>query len=111
MIPQQAASTVTNVDDIEAYIRSKDHSGKTYLTAIDLPMRDRKHVIRELGYRSELLLVPTPEREPETVTKPSPTPQGENWASESDWGAEGWKAPEEGLEPPTRRLTAGCSTS
>ena len=50
MIPQQAASTVTNVDDIEAYIRSKEHSGKTYLTAIDLPMRDRKHVIRELGY-------------------------------------------------------------
>ena len=55
--------------------------------------------------------VPTPEREPETVTKPSPTPEGESWASESDWGAEGWKAPEEGLEPPTRRLTAGCSTS
>ena len=55
--------------------------------------------------------VPTPEREPETVTKPSPTPEGENWASESDWGAEGWKAPEAGLEPATRRLTAGCSTS
>jgi integrase len=33
--------------------------------------------------------VPTPEREPETVTKPSPAPEGENWASESDWGAEG----------------------
>src|SRR6266699_2885684 len=32
--------------------------------------------------------VPTPEREPETVTKPSRAPQGENRASESDWGAE-----------------------
>ncbi len=53
--------------------------------------------------------VPTPEREPETVTKPAP--EGENRASESDWGAEGWEAPEAGLEPATRRLTAGCSTS
>jgi len=32
--------------------------------------------------------VPTPEREPETVTKPSPAPEGETWASETDWGAE-----------------------
>jgi hypothetical protein len=55
--------------------------------------------------------VPTPEREPETVTKPSPAPESENWASESDWSAEGWAAPEAGLEPATRRLTAGCSTS
>src|SRR5206468_12374215 len=55
--------------------------------------------------------VPTPEGEPETVTKPSPTPEGENWASESDWGAESGEAPEAGLEPATRRLTAGCSTS
>ena len=51
MIPQQAASTVTNVDDIEAYIRSKElSSGKTYLTALDLPIHDRKEVLRELGY-------------------------------------------------------------
>ncbi len=69
MIPQQAASTVTNVDDIEAYIRSKDHSGKTYLTAIDLPMRDRKHVIRELGYRSESC---SSSRPPKGNPKPSP---------------------------------------
>jgi hypothetical protein len=55
--------------------------------------------------------VPTPEREPETVTKPSPAPEGENWAPESHWSAEGWKAPEAGLEPATRRLTAGCSTN
>ncbi len=50
MIPQQAASTVTNIDDIETYIRSKESAGKTYLWAIDLPVRARKEVIRELGY-------------------------------------------------------------
>ena len=55
--------------------------------------------------------LPTPEREPETVTKPSPAAEGPNGRSESDWGAEGWEAPEAGLEPATRRLTAGCSTS
>jgi FRG domain-containing protein len=50
MIPQQAASTVTNLDDIETYIRSKETSGKVYLSAIDLPLRDRRTVVRELGY-------------------------------------------------------------
>lgn len=50
MIPQQAASTVTNVDDVETYIRAKEESGKTYLWAIDLPVSERKKVIQELGY-------------------------------------------------------------
>jgi hypothetical protein len=50
IIPQQAASTVTNLDDIETYIRSKEAGGKTYLSAIDLPLRDRQLVVRELGY-------------------------------------------------------------
>jgi len=50
MIPQQAASTVTNVDDIESYIRSKETETKKYLTAIDLPVRERRQVARELGY-------------------------------------------------------------
>ncbi|MCK9420394.1 MAG: hypothetical protein M0R70_13570 [Nitrospirae bacterium] len=50
MIPQQAASTVTNVDDIESYIKTKESDGKKYLWAIDLPIRDRKQVVRELGY-------------------------------------------------------------
>ena len=49
MIPQQAASTVTNVDDIETYIKSKESAAKTYLSAIDLPVSDRKDVARELG--------------------------------------------------------------
>ena len=50
MIPQQAASTVTNVDDIEAFIKSKQFDGAPYLSAIDLPVKERKQVVRELGY-------------------------------------------------------------
>lgn len=50
MIPQQAASTVTNVDDIESYVRSKESTDKKYLWAIDLPVLERKTVIQELGY-------------------------------------------------------------
>lgn len=50
MIPQQAASTVTNIDDIEAYIRSKDSTGGKYLSAIDLPLRDRRCVTQELNF-------------------------------------------------------------
>ena len=50
MIPQQAASTVTSVDDMEKYIRSRETDKKKYLQAIDLPVRERKRVIRELGY-------------------------------------------------------------
>lgn len=50
MIPQQAASTLTNVDDIESYIQLWETGGDSYLTAIDLPARERKKVICELGY-------------------------------------------------------------
>ncbi|MGA9038982.1 MAG: FRG domain-containing protein [Terriglobales bacterium] len=50
MIPQQAASTITNVDDIEPYIRSMETNGKTYLWAIDLPVSDRRQVVRDLSY-------------------------------------------------------------
>lgn len=50
MIPQQAASTLTNIDDIESYIQLWETAGGSYLTAIDLPVRERKNVIRELGY-------------------------------------------------------------
>jgi hypothetical protein len=51
MIPQQAVSTVTNVDDIEEYLKQVETvAKKTYLTAIDLPKRDRHRVIRELSY-------------------------------------------------------------
>lgn len=50
MIPQQAASTITNVDDIETYIKSKESDEKKYLAAIDLPVMERKEVIEELSY-------------------------------------------------------------
>ena len=50
MIPQQAASTLTNLDDIETYIREKETAGKKYLWAIDLPTRERKMVVQELSY-------------------------------------------------------------
>ena len=50
MIPQQAASTITNVDDIESYIKDMQRNGKEYLWAIDLPMADRRNVVRDLSY-------------------------------------------------------------
>jgi hypothetical protein len=50
MIPQQAASTITSVDDMETYIRNKETETKKYLQAIDLPVSERKRVVRELSY-------------------------------------------------------------
>lgn len=51
MIPQQSASTVTNIDDIETYVKTVEATtGKVYLSAIDLPVNERNQVIRELKY-------------------------------------------------------------
>jgi hypothetical protein len=51
MIPQQAASLITNVDDIETYLMTKQLAGKPpYLSAIDLPVIERPRVIRDLAY-------------------------------------------------------------
>ncbi len=51
VVPQQAVSTVTNVVDVEAYIRLlEEASGKTYLWAVDLPLGDRIEATRELSY-------------------------------------------------------------
>ncbi len=50
MIPQQAASTVTNIDDIESYIKLIEANRKTYLWAIDLPVSERRTVVQELSY-------------------------------------------------------------
>ena len=49
MIPQQAASSVTNIDDIENYIQSKDKNKEKYLYVIDLPVAERKKIVRELS--------------------------------------------------------------
>jgi len=49
MVPQQAISTFTTVDDIETYIQNKSQiTKKPYLEVIDLPLSERDHVIREL---------------------------------------------------------------
>ena len=51
MIPQQAASTVTNIDDIERYIKDCEKANnKKYLQAFDLPLTERDKVIQELRF-------------------------------------------------------------
>lgn len=50
LVPQQAASTVTSVDDIESYVQSKESNGTKYLWAFDLPVGERKRVIGELAF-------------------------------------------------------------
>jgi hypothetical protein len=50
MIPQQAASTLSSIDDIETYIRSKETENKKYLSAIDLPAAERDQVMEDLSY-------------------------------------------------------------
>jgi FRG domain len=49
MVPQQALASVTNISDIESYIKKcEQKSGKTYLQAIDLPASSRNNVFDEL---------------------------------------------------------------
>ncbi len=47
--PQQAVSTVTNIADIEAFIRRREEEdGASYLTVCDLPADSRPQIMREL---------------------------------------------------------------
>ena len=47
--PQQALSTVTNIADVEAFIREREEAdGHTYLTVCDLPAEERSRIVREL---------------------------------------------------------------
>jgi hypothetical protein len=49
-LPQQSISVVTNVDDIETYIKEREtQKGTSYLRAIDLPATERRHVMQELA--------------------------------------------------------------
>jgi hypothetical protein len=50
MVPQQSVSMFTNIDDIESYIRTKETNEKKYLSVIDLPVKERTKVIRELSF-------------------------------------------------------------
>ena len=50
MVQQQALVSVTNIDDIESYIRNREQDrGQTYLEVIDLPASSRKEVMQELS--------------------------------------------------------------
>jgi hypothetical protein len=50
LVPQQSISSITNVDDIETYLRSlEERAGDRYLTIIDLPVKERPRVMRELS--------------------------------------------------------------
>lgn len=50
MVPQQALSTVANVDDIEEFIAFNEKSNKkAYLEVIDLPMSERAQIMQELS--------------------------------------------------------------
>jgi hypothetical protein len=49
LIPQQAASMITNIDDIESYIQEAEVNGRRYLWAYELPIQERDHVMQELS--------------------------------------------------------------
>jgi len=51
LVPQQAITTVTNIDDIEAYILEKQEAdGIQYIRAIDIPANEREVAMRELRF-------------------------------------------------------------
>jgi hypothetical protein len=50
MIPQQAVSTLSNVDDIESYIRSRESDDNKYHSAVDLPVVERDRAMEDLSY-------------------------------------------------------------
>lgn len=51
LVPQQAVTTVTNIDDIESYVLEKqDTDGVAYLRAIDIPANQREAAMRELRF-------------------------------------------------------------
>ena len=39
---------IANVDDIEAHVKTLKRHGKEFLSAIDLPKRERRNVMEEL---------------------------------------------------------------
>jgi hypothetical protein len=50
VVPQQAISTVSNVDDIESYIESvESREGQKYIEVFDLPIGERNRVMSELA--------------------------------------------------------------
>lgn len=49
LIPQQSVSSISTVDDIEGYIRSRETDERRFLQIIDLPLQERPRVMRELS--------------------------------------------------------------
>jgi hypothetical protein len=50
-IPQQAVTTITNIDDIETYVSFWEEQNKVkYLWAVDIPSTERDKAITELSY-------------------------------------------------------------
>ncbi len=62
MIPQQGAFTITNVDDVEAHIRSaSDKAKKEFLYTALLSVKEKPHILRELNLMgiNEMTLFPS----------------------------------------------------
>lgn len=51
LVPQQAVTTVTNIDDIEAYLLDREaESGDTFIYAIDIPANEREKAMVDLKF-------------------------------------------------------------
>ena len=51
LVPQQAATTATNLYDIEAYLLEKEEEcGVSFLQAVDIPARERDAVMTDLRF-------------------------------------------------------------
>lgn len=51
LVPQQSVTTVTNIDDIEAYMLARENDmGKKYIEAIDIQASDREEAMRDLRF-------------------------------------------------------------
>lgn len=51
LVPQQSVTTVTNMNDIEAYVLERESvTGVQFLGAIDIPAREREKAMRDLRF-------------------------------------------------------------
>ena len=49
LTPQQSISSLTNIDDVESYIRLGESVDRSFLRVIDLPVKERPTVMKELS--------------------------------------------------------------
>jgi hypothetical protein len=51
LVPQQSVTTITNIDNIEAYVSMfESHNSQSYLKAIDIPANEREVAMRDLKF-------------------------------------------------------------